>query len=392
MPTNPDYGPPSGSAELRVYSENVGQSFVIPAADMQRSLDRMGIDTIRLLRAEGKQQAGLFFYRMGQWFGGRVVPSWGIAGVVVAPQARSSGAGLRLMRELLLEARGAGVALSSLYPATQPVYRKAGYEVAGSRTGYKLPVAAITLREKGAEVRPATDADRALYAKLYAERAKSNSGMLERDKALWGRLEGTPENPTYHYVIEEDGKPTGYFIFSQKRAVFPLADYTVMDHCTLTPVAARRMLAFFASHWSTGDNLVMFGAPLEPVLLHLAEQKAKVDTRWDWMLRIVDLQKALEARGYPDGATAKLEFAIEDDVLADNAGKWTLEVSSGKSQLIRGGKGRIKLHIRALAPLYSGALSPAALVRLGWLDAPEEDLGVLAAVFAGSSPWMMDFF
>lgn len=392
MAPTTDYGPPEGNAELRQYAEHVGQSFVIPPEDWLANLNRIGLRDVRLLRKKGRIEAGMCFYRMGQWFGGRSVPCWGVAAVVAPPGARSGGAGAKLMREVLLEAHSQGVALSALYPATQPVYRAAGYEIAGSRTGYRLPVEGIGLRERGAEVRPATEADRALYRRLYGQSARGQSGMLDRNDALWLRLEGSRENPAYHYVIEQDGEPQGYFIFTQKRATFPRADYTVLDHVTLTPLAARRMLAFFASHWSTGENLFLHGAPLEPLLLHLAEQKARVDTRWDWMLRLVDVPAALKARGYPAGARQSLHFSVRDEVLAANSGMWTLDVEGGEGRVRKGGKSHIELEARALAPLYSGALTPAALVRLGWMRAPRQDLEALTEVFASPSPWMMDFF
>ena len=56
---------------------------------------------------------------------------WGVAGVAVPPEARSRGAARELMRRCVVELRERGIPLSALYPATQWLYRGAGYEQAG---------------------------------------------------------------------------------------------------------------------------------------------------------------------------------------------------------------------------------------------------------------------
>jgi len=50
------------------------------------------------------------------------------------------------------------------------------------------------------------------------------------------------------------------------------------------------------------------------------------------------------------------------------------------------------MDVRGLSPLYSGYLPPAALKAVGYLDGPDEDVALLATVFAGPAPWMPDHF
>jgi predicted acetyltransferase len=57
-----------------------------------------------------------------------------------------------------------------------------------------------------------------------------------------------------------------------------------------------------------------------------------------------------------------------------------------------GGDGRLRLDVRALAPLYSGHLSPHALHAVGALEADEGSLAVAAALFGGPAPAMPDMF
>src|SRR5262249_47103794 len=96
----------------------------------------------RVLADAGRLEAILHFQPAGQCFGGRVVPVAAITSMAVDPLARGRGLGRRLLGEVLRELRTLGVALSVLYPSTLPVYRRAGYELAGSYTRYRAPIRA----------------------------------------------------------------------------------------------------------------------------------------------------------------------------------------------------------------------------------------------------------
>jgi len=110
------------------------------------------------------------------------------------------------------------------------------------------------------------------------------------------------------------------------------------------------------------------------------------------MLRIVDVRKALALRGYPPGLRAEVHFAIRDDILRANAGRWVLSVEDGLARVRRGGRGHLALHIRTLAPLYSGYLSPLELQALGLLQADPTRAAAAAPLFAGPPPGMADMF
>ncbi len=82
------YGPPSGEEEMLVLSGIIAWAF---AADQQRYaqwLARLGLECQRVLRDQGDIAAGLVNYPMGQYFGGRRVPMWGVGCVSVPPERR----------------------------------------------------------------------------------------------------------------------------------------------------------------------------------------------------------------------------------------------------------------------------------------------------------------
>jgi GNAT superfamily N-acetyltransferase len=120
-------------AEEAAVSDIMVQSFAVPSGDVRTWLEKAGWDQVRVVRGAKGPAAACLLIPMGQWVGGRAVPTVGIAGVGSRPDQRGQGSAKALMQAVLNEARGQGVALSTLYPATDSVYRRVGYERAGTR-------------------------------------------------------------------------------------------------------------------------------------------------------------------------------------------------------------------------------------------------------------------
>ncbi len=110
------------------------------------------------------------------------------------------------------------------------------------------------------------------------------------------------------------------------------------------------------------------------------------------MLRVIDVPKALEKRGYPEGVEAQLHLDVRDDLLLENNGQFVLTVSGGRSEVTRGGKGELKLDVRAMAPLYTGLFTPHQLQLTGQIEASNTALSVATQLFTGLQPWMCDKF
>jgi predicted acetyltransferase len=110
------------------------------------------------------------------------------------------------------------------------------------------------------------------------------------------------------------------------------------------------------------------------------------------MLRVVDVVKALEKRGYPTKIQTELHLKVEDDLIAENNGKFILSVANGRGEVTKGGKGELQLDIRGLAPLYTSLFTPQQLQIAGKLQGTETSLDTATQLFAGSSPWMADYF
>ena len=148
-----------------------------------------------------------------------------------------------------------------------------------------------------------------------------------------------------------------------------------------------------ASQRSFVKTVRWHGGPQDPLVALLREQDAvAVERHWRWMIRICDLRRALQDRGYPAAVDAVVSLEVADEVLPANAGRWTLRVKGGRGRVTRGGAGRIGCDIRSLASIYTGFASPEEARARGAMVGPAADLSSLGAIFAGPAPWIREMF
>jgi predicted acetyltransferase len=386
--------PPAGEAERQKLGEVLAESFDFPAANAAGWFDYAGHENLRVLRRQGDIIGGLLGIPMGQFFGGRSVRLHGVAGVGIAPWARGGGAATWMMSEALREARKAGYPLAGLYPATQPVYQKAGYEQAGVRCEMRVPVAFLPTGKRELPMRPFRKEDLPVLQSLYREVARTRQGWLDRGPYVWHRVQYPRGMTTTGYVLEEGGQPAGYaFVGRVRRPDDPLRfDLVLTDLIARSEAGWRRLFTFLADHASMVRDVVWFGGPNDPLVHLFREQTVSTQVPFHWMIRVLDVASALSARGYPRGLSATLHLEVEDAVLPEQAGRWVLEVAGGEARVRRGGEGHLKCDARVLATLYTGHRTATALASVGQLRATPEALEVAEALFAGPAPAMPDMY
>ena len=344
------------------------------------------IEHFRIAYHGGRAIGGMNLIPMGQWFGGRAVPMTGIGSVGIEPAERASGAGTAFMRTVLEELHSSGVALSTLFPATQTVYRRCGYESAGHYIRYRMRTDDIDVRDRTLDVEHTQD--RAEIKRLYDERAWTANGTLDRGPFMWERVLRADKADAY-LMIGANGAE-GY-IHSTRQGTDD-RDQMNAHIVGLTRAATRRILTFIADHRSFVGTVEWTGSPAEPFIFQLSEPRVDVHWSFPWMTRIVDVPAALAARGYPDQIDADLHLRVHDDVLAPNDGSFVLRVAGGKAEVQPGGRGALQIDVRGLAPLYTGYASPDELAAAGLLEADEPARLTASAIFAGPTPWSADFF
>lgn len=322
------------------------------------------------------------FFRFDQFWHGRAVPLGGVASVYVAPEDRGRGLGRRLSAALLDLMDG--LPLAALFPATSPVYHSTGYEHAGAQ--YQLIVPAEELRTLAGEpvelrrIGPGDVADAvAVLRRLHAE-ARDHGPIDPGEDEI--RYELAHEN-IYGYLADD-----GYLVYGWDRP----GRFVVYRCAAGSPRTSRALWSTVGSGASVVETVRACISPHDPLLWLLRDRTEEDVRRVSWMLRVLDAPAAVAARGFPEGLSAEVALAVEDDLRPGNAGGWRLSVSGGAGRLERAGDvaGAVRLTARGLAALYAG-IPVAVLRRAGLAEGGGAGDPPLDAAFAGT-PFMLDHF
>jgi predicted acetyltransferase len=299
-----------------------------------------------------------------------------------------------------------GYPLSALFPATMPIYRSLGWELAGGKYQATIPArslwtlvapdrdagAAAPAGAGGVEVRRAgaEDAARIIAIIGRAHQAARDAGALTWDEGPFRQWLGRGD--LYSYLAGDEGfaayrwggdGPHGLLFVERVHAV--------------TPEALRALWSVIASHSSVTRTVTALTAPDDPFWWLTAERDATISRRSMWMLRVVDGPAAIAARGFPPAVAAAVPLEINDPARPANSGRWQLEVADGRGALTTAasstarGSTPLALGARGLGALYAG--TPVATLRLAGLAAggtPVAD-AALDAAFA-ARPYMVDDF
>lgn len=379
---------PADVDEMKAFLPVHRRTYRMSAEDGDTWAQEVTLANVRIASRAGRPIGGMTLRPMGQWFGGRPVRMTGISAVGVEPAERSRGAGAEFMRAVLDELRTSGVPLSTLYPATQTIYRRCGYELAGDFVHYRLDADHIDVRDRSLHIE-LTD-DREAIAAIYESAARRTSGLLDRSEEMWKRVFEPWKRDAQAYVARGNEGPEGYVVYW--RGDGDQRDRMVGDVFASSAAAARRILTFVADHRSFVQFFDWVGPPANPFRFFLSEPRIGVHRSWPWMLRVLDVGAALRERGYAESLDAELHLDVSDDLFPANGGPLVLRVSGGKAEVESGGKRELRIDVRGLAPLYTGYMSAHELAATGYVDGGEETLRTADAIFAGPAPWLADFF
>ncbi|MEV6633707.1 GNAT family N-acetyltransferase [Actinoplanes sp. NPDC051470] len=333
----------------------------------------------------------------GQWFGGRIVPVSGIAGVSTAPELRGRGLARLVLTRLLEGARERGAVISTLFDTTPAPYRALGWEEVGALVHHRVP--ARVLAEIGPDatttLRPATEADLPAVSEIYREVARAGSGLMERSGPAFG---ATPAQvlAAYHgftVAVDDTGTIAGYASWNRGPGYDANGRLTVDDLIGRTPEATRTLLAMLGAWASVAPTVLIRLGAADPVWSLVARGDAKPESARPWMLRVVDAPGAVAARGWPRHLTGEVDLELSDDVCPWHQGRHRLVLAGGNGRLEPGGEGTVRLAPRGLAAWYAGAGTPQQLRRSGFLtggDAGTDEL--LRAATAGPAPTLHDYF
>lgn len=387
------YGLPNGEGEIAQVGELIAEAFGFPPSFSASWFAYAGLENLRRIRDGQSVGGGLLLIPMGQFWGGRAVKLCGFAGVATKPEARGRGLGTRMMAAALGELRHAGWPLAGLYPATQALYRRVGFEQAGVRVEHRGPITALPVFSRELAMRAFVPGDLPAVQRVYTRAARHRNGWLDRGPYIWHRVQHPRQLQAHGYVVAPQGGGIEGYVFLQRvQKPNGRIDVNVVDMAAATPRALERLVTFLRDHESLAEDVVFFGGGNDGRLSLLREQRLVSHTVEAWMIRVLHVERALVDRGYPRGLSATLHLEIHDELFPENSGRFVLEVSGGEGRVRRGGDGALRCDVRQLAALYSGFRSATTLNELGLIDATEEACEVADALFLGEPPSTPDVY
>jgi predicted acetyltransferase len=248
------------------------------------------------------------------------------------------------------------------------------------------------------------EGDRERIVEFYTSVARHTPGLLDRREFAWKRVhEPRGEKAQGYKVINASGAIEGYAFLLQKdapqaHAQSPLFHLLINDVQFATPAAGMRLLVLIRQHRSVCDTAMLYGSPDHPLLALIPERIFAARHQFHWMLRILDVRRALEARGWNACVRGEVALDVRDDLMPENNGGLTLTVDGGAATVNKGGTGDAIIDIRGMAALYTGHLSPQDLMSWGRMQIanhvrdPQRVLETLSGLFAGPRPWLGDMF
>ncbi|MFO0618342.1 MAG: GNAT family N-acetyltransferase [Polyangiaceae bacterium] len=384
------------AADVPVLSEMLSTAFAFPAENAPLWLRTAKHSNVRVVREGRRVLACLIVIPMGHFFGGRSVPTTGIAGVAVSLDARGKGVARWLMEQTLRESARKKVPLSTLFPSTQTLYRKVGYERAGKLCEVELATAHFRAPRSDLTSRALTKRDEPAVERLYTETARDRNGFLDRGPYMWSRVRKPRGKPTYGVgFFTKAGELDAYLHFFNGRSDDSLF-YTIVvkDAAARDARGYDAIISFLGDLRSCGRTVELRGSPSDPLLMRIAEPHYEERSIEDWMLRVVDARRALDARGYPRFMRASVTLALRDELFPSNARRLRLDVAEGRGAVseVKPTKDALHLDVRALAPLYTGYLSATRLAALGELEGSARAIEAADAIFSGPMPSMNEMF
>jgi predicted acetyltransferase len=249
-----------------------------------------------------------------------------------------------------------------------------------------------------------TEEDWPRVAEIYRRFSEGRTGYLVRSERWWKeglfrRLYDEKRLP-WDVAVWQDGRGAagGYVSYASIRDPGPMGGSKVWlrEFIALDRNAYAGLLRYVLSH-DLADEINWYGPLDDPLALAVDDsERIKREYRDDFMLRVVDVEKAIAARppgpGAPEGA---FTIAISDASGPWNQGTWRIECTGGRLEAVRSGAtAAIVTDAATFAALYDGFLKTTEAARAGLAEVGDRDAALLAdrVLAVAYPPFASDFF
>lgn len=306
---------------------------------------------------DGTLTAAMINHQFISRLDGTPVRNGGIGGVSTLPEYRMEGGIREIFLKLLPHAYADGEVISTLYPFSHSFYRKFGYETVCWKNVYEFAPAVLKgyafhgkakLWKQGDPVNEWTE--------LYNRFASSfNLAISRDDERMEKHLKGEYyKDRKFCYLLYEDGRPIAYLIFQDIRHD-PQAILEVKDLAWDGTKGFQAILGFLA-RFSADYGTIRLFLPRDVELMSLIRSPLAYDiqktTEQNYMVRVVNAVKALEAIRKPEGCSFVIR--VSDELIPENSGVWQV---SGDGVCPSELEPDLSVSEKALGQLVTGAVS-----------------------------------
>ncbi|WP_275787574.1 GNAT family N-acetyltransferase [Pararhizobium gei] len=350
-------------------------------------IDRTGLDSFYLIELDGLPAAVFALIETGHWFAGKVVPACNIAHVAISPEYRGTGLASTILDVAAAAATDRGAVVASLFASTRPLYRRFGFELAGSEIIYEADTSELyKIKDKFQCRRAVGDDIVSAIAPIYGKQCLAEAGVLARGPAHWNVLLQAAGNENSTFIFEKDGEDVGYIVLDTGNPEC----LVLRDWAALSGASARQMLKFLGTFSTVYPHVRWHGAPQDALVFAMPDKGWRLVHQEEFLMRVLSPQKALVARGY-ECAPANLRL----DIIGDRKiHALLLSVQDGIATCEDVAKGTpdITIGLAQFATLFSGFRSARFLAKAGWINGDSTAIRRCDDIFSGPAPWVGEHF
>lgn len=344
------------------------------------------------------------------WLGGTRMPMLGIAGVSNALEARRRGYASELCIAAIRSGRERGFPVSILYPFRYNFYRKLGWGAIGELIEYNFHPASLPRYAAREQVRRFRSEDMLQVIACYQRYVERGNCLAERPLQVWQEWQAeVSERKLIVMVYERDSRIEGYLECEFDAGNQLFAQVLIVNEMVYDNHNSYQGLLGFLGTLSDQITTIRYWARPEEAFHHVLSDPrdqrqamlAGLVSRAgqygiSYMLRILDVEKALMARAnyYHLSGTVTLQVIDEQVTENDNVFQFSLEKGQPMVKVMPSDTDAdVELRIDLLSQLYAGGISAERAYFLG-LFQHADPLAVdwLQQVFRLPRPFLLDQF